>query len=375
MDVPQEVDVFIKESIDYSLGLPVSEKTLELKLQASENAMKRLQDQYFYLHSQLKLKDEILESARAEASMNAQALKKFVEENQKLAVECANLMSQCSRWEKECSLYDRDREALMEFGNEADERAKEAEIRVIELEEELRNLAEEMDFYKHECKMRRDSETMLTEELELLRERVNELELASQCSSSKTESQMARSHISASMPADNGVNTISERHLLDSLVASLIDNDNTVANAHTFLEANSEVESCQTLLKIWECLRPSTKNVVSLAAEVSALKTDKEHLRINLHRAEEEVRVLFEENNILDEENKKLLRQCNRERNRHGSGGKHTNSASAKGNKRKSSPRMTSSFEGMLDFSGPDSPRPPFSPLHNNSPDSRMHKK
>ncbi|XP_042520373.1 uncharacterized protein LOC122093890 [Macadamia integrifolia] len=375
MEVPQEVDVFIKESIEYSLGLPVSEKTLELKLQASEEAMKRLQDQYFYLHSRLKLKDEILERARAEASMNAQALKKFVEENQKLAVECANLMSQCSRWEKECSLYDRDREALMEFGNEADERAKEAEIRVMELEEDQRKLAEEVDFYKQECKTRRDSESRVVEELELLRERLIELELASQFSSSKTESQMARSHIPASMPVDNGVSTISERHLLDSLVASLIGNDNIAANAHTFLEENSEVESCQRLLKIWECLRPSTKNVLSLAAEVSALKTDKEHLRINLNRAEEEVRVLFEENNILDEENKKLLRQCNRERNHHGSGGKHTNSASGKGNKRKSSPRMTNSFEGMLDFSGPDSPRPPLSALHNNSPDSRMHKK
>lgn len=35
---------------------------------------------------------------------------------------------------------------------------------------------------------------------------------------------------------------------------------------------------------------PSTQKVLSLAAEVKALEKDKEHLRINLNRAEEEVR-------------------------------------------------------------------------------------
>ena len=81
--------------------------------------------------------------------MNAVALKRFVEENQKLAAECANLLNQCNKWERECSLYDHDREALMDFGNEADERAKEAEIRIHELEEELGKLTEELRFYKH----------------------------------------------------------------------------------------------------------------------------------------------------------------------------------------------------------------------------------
>lgn len=36
-------------------------------------------------------------------------------------------------------------------------------------------------------------------------------------------------------------------------------------------------------------LRPSTKKVLSLAAELKALEKDKEHLRINLNKAEEEV--------------------------------------------------------------------------------------
>ena len=93
--------------------------------------------------------------------MNAQALKKFVEENQKLAMECSNLLGQCKKWERECSLYDHDREALMDFGNEADERAKEAEIRVHELGEEVRSLSEQLHFYKRRCEMQQVNFSLL----------------------------------------------------------------------------------------------------------------------------------------------------------------------------------------------------------------------
>lgn len=86
--------------------------------------------------------------------MNAQSLKKFVEENQRLASECAYLLSQCNKWKSECSLYDHDREALMDFGNEADQRAKEAEARVLELEEEVRGLSEDLLIYKHKIEDR-----------------------------------------------------------------------------------------------------------------------------------------------------------------------------------------------------------------------------
>ena len=67
-----------------------------------------------------------------------------------MAMECANLLGQCKRWERECSLYDHDREALMDFGNEADERAKEAEVRVHELEDEVKTLSEELQSYKYQ---------------------------------------------------------------------------------------------------------------------------------------------------------------------------------------------------------------------------------
>ncbi|GAB4844986.1 hypothetical protein Ancab_038379 [Ancistrocladus abbreviatus] len=147
MDIRQEVDDHIKHSIDYTLCLPVPDHALHWKLHSLEAAHYRLRHQYLTLQFKLKQKDDSLERSRAEACLNEQALKRFVVENQKLANECADLLSQCSRWERECSLYDHDREALMEFGNEADERAKEAEIRDHELEEELRRVSEEARSY------------------------------------------------------------------------------------------------------------------------------------------------------------------------------------------------------------------------------------
>ena len=49
-----------------------------------------------------------------------------------------------------------------------------------------------------------------------------------------------------------------------------------------------------TLVSNGGSLRPSTRKVLSLAAKAKTLQQDKEHLRINLTRAEEEVRRLME---------------------------------------------------------------------------------
>ncbi|CAA6674723.1 unnamed protein product [Spirodela intermedia] len=89
--------------------------------------------------------------------------------------------------------------------------------------------------------------------------------------------------------------------------------------------------------------------VTTLVSEVETLKKDKEHLRINLNRAEEEL--------------------LNREIHSQGSGSKYSAIAPAKG-KRKSSP-----LEKAVEFNGTDLSRQPLSPLQQNSPDSRMHKK
>ncbi|OMP01285.1 hypothetical protein COLO4_11998 [Corchorus olitorius] len=239
MALPQEIDDYIQQTIDDSLGLPISTKSLQLKLRSSEEAQRRLRDQCLYLLSKLKEKDQTIERSKVDSSYE-------------------------------------------------------------------------------------------------------------------------------------GTNV--EDNLLESVLASLISEDEAMSG-RAFLEANSSLESCQRLLKMWNRLRPSSKNVLSLLAKVKTLEEDKEHLRMNLTKAEEEVKVLFEENNILDEENKRLLRQHHKEKSLHGSGGKHSASASTKTNKRKSSPKLCSPIEKKLDLTDVESARTPLSPLRYNSPDSRMHKK
>ncbi|KAF9605060.1 hypothetical protein IFM89_013730 [Coptis chinensis] len=174
---------FIKESIDFSLGLLISTNTLELKLCASEEARKRLQDPYFLLHSRLKEKDQRIDHAR------------------------------CTRWEKECLLYDRDREALMEFANEAMMKGlKRFEVCVLDIEDELKNALEELEEYKKKCEKHMVSETQLIEELHLMREKITMLEQSrlqecsdnpihySKCSSLKADDQIPHPHVLSAMP-------------------------------------------------------------------------------------------------------------------------------------------------------------------------------
>ncbi|XP_062098704.1 uncharacterized protein LOC133804569 [Humulus lupulus] len=324
MDLSQEVDDYIRGSIDYTVGLPVSTCTLEMKLRAVEEAQSQLRDRYLLLQSRLKEKDQTIERVRAESNMNAIALKKFVEENQKLASECNRLLSQCNKWERECSLYDRDREVLMDFGNEADQRAKEAEVRSQELEDKMKGLSEELQFYK--------------------------------CQYDKPV-------------VDSSLDATTQDTLLESVLGTLINEENAVSG-RAFLEANSSDESCQKLLEMWNSLKPSAQKVLSIAAKLKVLENDKEHLRINLCKAEDEVKVLFEENSLLEEDNQKLISLYRQERNHNGSSGKH-GSASAKSNKRKSS----SPIEKKIDFTDVDTARLPLSPLRCNSPESRMLKK
>ncbi|KAK7311651.1 hypothetical protein RJT34_09924 [Clitoria ternatea] len=326
MDLPGDIDDCIKQTIDYSLGLPVSSQILEAKLRASEESQLRLREQLHSLVPKLKQKDQLIECLKSEAGMNARALKKFVEENQRVAKECEKLFEQCQLLEKECALYDKDREALMEFGNDADERAREAQSRVLDLERDLLSRETELKKYKHQRDL---------------------VDSSSACS-------------------------LEEKKLLDSFLETLPTKDDD--STYTFLQVNSENETCIKFLSAWNCIKPSTRRVLSLVAEIKSLENDKEHLRINLDKAEAEVKLLFDENIILEEKNKRLLKLY-KERNHSGSGGKHTNSSSAKSNKRKSSPRTSSPMERKIDFEDVDSAREPLSPLQYNSPDCRMHKK
>lgn len=326
MDVPPETESYLRESMDYTLGLPVSTSTLETKLRISQESQRRIHQQYLHLLAKFNAKDQQIQRARAESSMNAQAVKKFVEENQKLAIECSYLLDQCKKWERECVLFERDRDAVMDFGDEADERANQAESRVHNLEaelktlsEELRRLSEDLQFYKHRSDM----------------------------------------HV-----VDTSLETTAvENKLVESLLTSLIGKDDVASKSRAFLEANSESEVCQRLLKMDNGLRPSTQNVLALLSEIKSLHTDKEHLRINLQRAEEEEKVLFKENEILDRENKRLMRKVLKEGPNSDSAGKYTGGGSAEGSKRKSSPKMSSSVMKKIDLSDFDSTRQPLYPL------------
>ncbi|EAY88125.1 hypothetical protein OsI_09561 [Oryza sativa Indica Group] len=248
---PGGADDYIRDSIHDSLGLPVSDRSLRLKLLASEDHRRRLQDHVFALEEDLRAAARRIEQLKAESAMNAAGLRRCIEEKETMVSAYNDLSSHSAKLERECTLYERDLERAMESCDD------------------------------------------LAKENDEMRARLND---------------------------------------------------------HTTLSA--------------------------LTTQVEALHKDKENLRINLNKAEEEVKLLFEENKILDEENKKLLALLEKER-QHRSERKHSSSASTTKHKRKSSSlKDTSPVGRTIDFNGADSSsRHPLSPLPPNSPDYRAHKK
>lgn len=74
MEIPEEIDNYIKESIDHTLGLPVSTKTLQLKLLAYEESLQRVRNECFSLLSKSKEKDEVIERARVRISNSSSVM-------------------------------------------------------------------------------------------------------------------------------------------------------------------------------------------------------------------------------------------------------------------------------------------------------------
>ena len=64
IDIPQEIDDYIKETIEDSLGLQISTQSLQLKLRSSEEAQRCLRDRCLFLLSKLKEKDQIIERSK-----------------------------------------------------------------------------------------------------------------------------------------------------------------------------------------------------------------------------------------------------------------------------------------------------------------------
>ncbi|XP_049932152.1 uncharacterized protein LOC116248579 isoform X2 [Nymphaea colorata] len=339
MDLSPELENYIQQSIECAVGLPVSKDAFRSKLFAVEESRRVLQGQVFALQDLLNDRNEKLERAKI------------------------------SKLNKECSLYDNDREALMEFGNDADERARQAEACAQEAEDNSRRLSDEVNQSKQEIELLMADKTRHLEELQLLRHRIVDLEnerdddnsVCPQCSNIKDVGLYGSASVDES--------------LLRSLLESTLVKGNAAeegledfaARGRIFLEAHVGEETHWRLIQLWEKLKPSNRYVVALAAEVDTLRQEKENLRVNLYKAEGEVSALFEENKLLDEENRKLLRRWGRERSQQGSPSSH----SAK-SKRKASPRMSSASERSTDIDGSGSPRRPLSPLEYNVQATRL---
>ncbi|KAK3159564.1 hypothetical protein QOZ80_2AG0151660 [Eleusine coracana subsp. coracana] len=104
-------DEYVRDSIHSSLGLPVSDRSLRLKVLASEDQRRRLQDHVFSLEEDLRAANRRIQLLKAEAAMNAAGLRRCVEDKEALAAAYNDLSNRSA---KECALYERDLERAME---------------------------------------------------------------------------------------------------------------------------------------------------------------------------------------------------------------------------------------------------------------------
>ena len=61
MNLPRDVDDYFKQTLDDTLGIPVSSRTLESKLRASQESQWRLREHLLSLFPQLKRKDQLID--------------------------------------------------------------------------------------------------------------------------------------------------------------------------------------------------------------------------------------------------------------------------------------------------------------------------
>ncbi|OEL21918.1 hypothetical protein BAE44_0017064 [Dichanthelium oligosanthes] len=111
LPLPGAAEEYVRDSIHTSLGLPVSDRSLRLKLLASEDQRHRLQDHVFSLEEDLRAAQRRIDLLKAEAAMNAAGLRRCVEDKEAISTAYADLNAKCA---KECDLYERDLERAME---------------------------------------------------------------------------------------------------------------------------------------------------------------------------------------------------------------------------------------------------------------------
>ncbi|XP_024536914.1 myosin-9 isoform X1 [Selaginella moellendorffii] len=141
-----EMESYMEGSIAHMVGLSCADQQLREKLQLAERSQLDLQSQVHCLQERLREIQQKYNTAKVEASLSAQALKRQIAETQKVAEYCKHLSEECSRLENECLLYHNDRQIFMEAADDAEERAAAAEHRAAdELREEFEQRRNRME--------------------------------------------------------------------------------------------------------------------------------------------------------------------------------------------------------------------------------------
>ncbi|XP_020572282.1 myosin-10-like [Phalaenopsis equestris] len=112
--ISKETEDYIRESIEGSAGLPISEKTLKLKLLASEEDRRLLRDQNFMLQDRLREINTRFQSCKEEARMNARGLRKCIKDKETIVAKNAEKEKYCAELEKKCMLFQRELDKYME---------------------------------------------------------------------------------------------------------------------------------------------------------------------------------------------------------------------------------------------------------------------
>jgi hypothetical protein len=112
--LPGGAEEYVRDSISFSLGLPVPDRSLRLKLLASEDLRRRLQDHVFALEEDLYAAARRIDLLKKESVMNAEGIRRWVEEKEAVAAARDRLAADVTRLEKEVTLYERDLERAME---------------------------------------------------------------------------------------------------------------------------------------------------------------------------------------------------------------------------------------------------------------------
>ncbi|KAJ4776406.1 SKIP interacting protein 16 [Rhynchospora pubera] len=139
---------------------------LKLKLSASQNACRLLQEHVFDLESRLQKINAQIEQSKAEAKMNAKALAKCKEEKSEMVGYCKRLASLCNDLERECAAYESDLQRYMESLEE--NRMENEELYAISLQEhqsEVEKLKAEIEAMKKDRQRLRTNITQAEQEV------------------------------------------------------------------------------------------------------------------------------------------------------------------------------------------------------------------